>query len=678
MKKLDLHLHTIPTISDSEFKFSLERLKEYVLELNIQGIAITNHNCFDIDQFQSIQKELEGICDVLPGIEINVGNNGFGHIICITNSDDVNDFSNRCDEVNALINNKDDYISYNELISIFIDLNKYLWIPHTSKKPQVSKDIIDSMGDNILCGEVNSVKKFIYAQKDADSLTPVLFSDFRPTQEASFPSRQTFFAIEEITVSSIKKALLSKKHVSLTENEGLDLFYVLPNLPISTGLNVVLGERSSGKTFTLDKINANHDNVKYIKQFDLIEKDQEKEAKAFSDRIAEKSSSFSEEYFESFKDAVDVVKNIDVDQDEANLNEYVSALIKYAHEKDRADLFAKCALFGESNYSIQKNSNLTVLIEAVKTLLETKEYQKLIETHIPRDTLVSLLRDLIETYRKEKYKQLKKEWVNDVVTSIKKVLHSKSAATEIPEIDFYSLYLDRVKVKKFNELVSYIKIESIIYSKSIEDFTIQVSKKPFNNAQELKDFSKKVKVAFQNSWQDYNNDPYRYLLKLKEMEGIAETDYYKYFAKVQYEILNQYGFSLSGGERAEFKLLQEIDSASKYDMLLIDEPESSFDNLFLKDRVNHIIRELSETMPVILVTHNNTVGASINPDYILYTKRVIEDEVTYDIYYGLPSSKKLNTYYGKTIDNIDVLLDCLEAGETAYKERGKQYEILKN
>ncbi len=89
------------------------------------------------------------------------------------------------------------------------------------------------------------------------------------------------------------------------------------------------------------------------------------------------------------------------------------------------------------------------------------------------------------------------------------------------------------------------------------------------------------------------------------MEEIPETDYYKYFVYVDYQILNEYGFEVSGGERAEFKLLQEIDDAYRYDMLLIDEPESSFDNLFLRDRVNKIIRELSDNMPVILVTHNN-------------------------------------------------------------------------
>lgn len=134
----------------------------------------------------------------------------------------------------------------------------------------------------------------------------------------------------------------------------------------------------------------------------------------------------------------------------------------------------------------------------------------------------------------------------------------------------------------------------------------------------------------------------------------------------------------SGGERAEFSLLQKINDAQKYDMLLIDEPESSFDNIFLRDSVNHIIKELAQIMPVVLVTHNNTVGVSIKPDYLVFTKRIIDDDIRYERYFGLPSSKELVSYSGERIKNIQAILDCLEAGEDTYNERKHDYEILKN
>src|SRR5699024_11113718 len=115
------------------------------------------------------------------------------------------------------------------------------------------------------------------------SLIPVYFSDLRPIEDLEvFPSRQTYFDIDEVTVSAIKKSLIERTHVALTEEEGNTLFYALPDLPVSTGLTVVIGERSSGKTFTLDQIANQYSNIKYIKQFELIETKPEQAAKSFT------------------------------------------------------------------------------------------------------------------------------------------------------------------------------------------------------------------------------------------------------------------------------------------------------------------------------------------------------------------------------------------------------------
>ena len=122
-----------------------------------------------------------------------------------------------------------------------------------------------------------------------------------------------------------------------------------------------------------------------------------------------------------------------------------------------------------------------------------------------------------------------------------------------------------------------------------------------------------------------------------------------------------------------------MQDAHHHDLLLIDEPESSFDNLFLKNEVNEQIKQIAKTVPVIIVTHNNTVGASIKPDYVLYTKRVIEDKkAKFRIYSGNPSDTKLTTTTGEEISNYYIMLNCLEAGDNAYQERGKSYETLKN
>lgn len=114
-------------------------------------------------------------------------------------------------------------------------------------------------------------------------------------------------------------------------------------------------------------------------------------------------------------------------------------------------------------------------------------------------------------------------------------------------------------------------------------------------------------------------------------------------------------------------------------MLIIDEPESSFDNPFLKQQVNVMLKNISKELPVVIVTHNNTVGESIHPDFIVYTERNIKDgRIEFNRYFGFPGDTYLLDCNGKKKENICVLLDCLEAGEEAYNQRGEDYEILKN
>lgn len=162
------------------------------------------------------------------------------------------------------------------------------------------------------------------------------------------------------------------------------------------------------------------------------------------------------------------------------------------------------------------------------------------------------------------------------------------------------------------------------------------------------------------------------------MYDIPASEYYKYFVNITYEVFNQYGSPASGGERSEYNLLQELSDGVKNSILILDEPESSFDNIFLRDGVDSLLKDISKTIPVIIATHNNTIGVSVHPDYIVYAcKEVLSDgKLEYHLYSGYPSSEDLVDLKGNHISRKSVLLDCLEAGEAAYMDRRNSYEIL--
>jgi len=670
MKKIDLHIHTKPTISDAHFEFSLDKLKGYVDQLKIDCIAITNHNLFDLDQFNTIDDVLN--IDVLPGIEIDLED---GHLLLISENNDLAEFSRKCQQVNELITTNTDSISVEKLKEIFIDLNKYLLIPHYEKSPNISAETIKKLNEYISAGEVTSVKKFIACTKQEEALTPVLFSDSRFYEGLdSFSPRQTFIALDEVSLNGIKSCFFDHNKVFLSKENGNKLFQATEDgVMLSTGLNVVLGERSSGKTYTLDKIASSFENVKYIKQFSLLQDDEEK----FRELISIRQSTVSENYLKEFKKVVEDVAKIDLKQNEIDIENYVTSLVKFATETEKEDVFSKTNLFSENPFSEKDLSGLTNLIEAVELLIENTQYRTTIEKHILTDSLRALVLDLINKYNKLAETNLKMDFLNDLISNIQSELRFRTTSTFPENVDFNRVLLEKEKVKKYNQIVKNIQTEREIYSKDIRGFKIIAQSKKYTGAQGLKNTSKSMN-SFRNAYNHYEK-PYEYLQELKQID-IRETDYYKYFIQIEYDTLNKHGFSVSGGERSEFNLLHEINDALKHDILLIDEPESSFDNIFLKKEVNALLKEISENIPVVIVTHSSTVGASIKPDHIAYTRKIVDDnDVTYKVYYGHPSDKKLKNPEGDTIDNFDVMLDCLEAGEKAYKKRRTEsYEILKD
>lgn len=674
MKKIDLHIHTMPSFSDSNFKFSLNKLKEYVQTVKIACIAITNHNLFDLDQFNEIADGLSIV--VYPGIEINLEN---GHLLLISDKKELQDFKIKCDEISKRITKHGDCINIEDLKSIFSDLSKYILIPHYDKKPSISEEKIGLLKDFIFTGEVNSPKKFVYCLKSSNSLVPAYFSDIRIDENlTTFPTRQTFVNCGDITFAGIRNCLQDKQKVSLSEKDGHKFFQVFDDgFELSTGLNVILGERSSGKTYTLQRIFENFENVKYIRQFSLLEKDDTADSKKFSTLLSQKHSLFTQDFFEEFRETVNDIVDIDIEKNETLIEQYIASLLKNASETEKVDAFSKAQLFNEIEFTDSNQENLKTLIASVTSIIENTEYRDIIEKFISLTSLKELAIELMEKYNGETELQLKKRWLNDLIISVKKTLQMHTATTAISEIDLYKIAIEKKKVEKFQEIAAFIQRDRQIMQKDVQGFKVVAATKKFQNATDLKNQSG-VKLSFAEAFQAYR-EPYEFLLSLKRIEGLEAAEYFKLFAKIEYKILNKHGFEVSGGERSEFNLLQEISDAQQFDMLLIDEPESSFDNLFLKNDVNELIKEISKNVPVVLVTHNNTVGASIKPDFVVYTKKMVSDQgVEYCIYSGYPSDSQLTSKNGNKITNYEVILDCLEAGKNAYQERGQVYEILKN
>lgn len=318
---------------------------------------------------------------------------------------------------------------------------------------------------------------------------------------------------------------------------------------------------------------------------------------------------------------------------------------------------------------------LVEMIEAVETLLGSIEYKELVEKYVGRRSLLRLAIALREQYIQEKTDSLHKEYVNSLITSVKKELSVRSSTTAVPDIDLYQILMNQHKVQVFHDVVKMIKKPRVIQAQNLYSYRVVAQSSPFSGALAMQKVSRS-KTVFSDAFKEYN-DPYKFLQVLKGKD-IPASEYYKYFVNITYEVFNQYGSPASGGERSEYNLLQELSDGVKNSILILDEPESSFDNIFLRDGVDSLLKDISKTIPVIIATHNNTIGVSVHPDYIVYAcKEVLSDgKLEYHLYSGYPSSEDLVDLKGNHISRKSVLLDCLEAGEAAYMDRRNSYEIL--
>lgn len=674
MKKIDLHIHTVPTVRDSTFTFCLDTFKRYVEEAHLDAVAITNHDLFDGAQFRQVAEGLKIV--VLPGVEVTMDT---GHLLVIGDPSELQAFETRAGLVSQQNSKLGDTLSVEDLKAIFGDLGDYLLIPHSDKVPPIGGATLEQLRPYISAGEVDSAKKFIRAIGDPTRPTPVLFSDSRVCAGlTTLPTRQTFVDCGALTLGALKTCLRDKTKVALSEADGNRLWQVFEDgQMLSTGLNVLIGARSTGKTYTLDRISKAVETAKYIRQFSLVQQDEATCERDFKSDVERRRSVFVDQYLSGLKRVLEEVMKVDSVANDRRLERYIETLLKSAEEADRQDAFSKAALFDEQSFPVGNTSTLSALIESVRQVIENVEFRDVIEKHTDLQSLRGLARELIELLWARTLEYEKKKVVNGLVAEVKRGLSLRTSAIQVEDVDLYEDRMDAKRVERFGEIVGFLKRETVIFEESIQGFRIEARKGPYAGAGEIRTASGN-QTAFSDAFRTYAN-PYEYLRELLNNDRLQRSELYRLFAKISYKVLNADGFEVSGGERSEFRLLQEIADAQNFDILLIDEPESSFDNLFLKSDVNKILKGISETMPVVVVTHNSTVGASIDADYLLHTRKELEEgRPEYRIYSGYPTDVKLLSADGKAIGSHGIMMDSLEAGVAAYESRRGRYEAIED
>lgn len=667
IKAIDLHIHTIKTNLDTDFTFDINKLEEYVLSESLECIAVTNHNIFDKTNYELIKETLS--ITVLPGIEVSLEK---GHILVIGNVQDVDILDSQSKMMRQYIVDEHSYLTFEQFINIFTNHKEYLLIPHL-KKPPLPIDVLNKFGTEIIVGEVSSAKKWFSLKKKNDKLIPVLFSDIRIRPELkNYPGTHLYIDCDDFTIGGLKNSLKDKNKISLSKNLDDEEFQINSDGTMaSLGLNVLIGKRSTGKTYLLDKLYKSFgiDSVKYIQQFSIIK---DAEENSFKKKLESDNVEYSDKYLKELKDIIDLSFKVNLSSENTSLDNYLDSLIDFASKQDKMDIFSKCTLFNATLFEIEEDEELNNDIKALVVLLSSEKYSALIFKYIEKEKLRNLLYEFIKTKKSKMLNNFKCEYINDILKIIKTELEENSALNQVKDFNILKYASSIYFIKQFNKYLEMMKTEKQIDQNDFYKFKVRATRKPYSSVQSIKSKIKNC-PSISNEFKYYNK-PYTYVNALLE-SGVPKNQIYKTIVDVEYTALNNNGGEISGGERAEYLLYSQIKSGENYDLILIDEPESSFDNIYLNENICSLINNIAQKTTTFIVTHNHILGVMLNADKILYT--CIEDG-KYKIYTGKISSKKFKCSDGTEKAAKDLIMETMEAGKDSYDERRQIYANIEN
>ena len=139
--KIDLHCHTkaIKQGDGPGRNVTTELFYKQISNTDVKIVAITNHNHFDLEQYKTLKASVESICQVWPGVEIDVQGETKWHLIVVANPENVLLFNFK---VKELFIGKDVDKCTLSMEVIYNALNDcdVIYIPHYHKNPGIKED----------------------------------------------------------------------------------------------------------------------------------------------------------------------------------------------------------------------------------------------------------------------------------------------------------------------------------------------------------------------------------------------------------------------------------------------------------------------------------------------------------------------------------------------------------
>ncbi len=709
--KIDIHTHTKKCkVGDSENRnIDAERFDEIIRLTDVKILAITNHNHFDINQYNEIRDKLRGTCHIWPGIELDIIECGRrAHLIVISNPRKVEEFSRK---INELLDGKtaDNFtISIEETVNSFDEFDSIYIAHYFGKTPNLINEDIDKLvglvsnQNRVLKEASNSISAGIFISHGHNSIYGSDVHNWNEYQEISktlpdlrlpVESFEQFCLLLEKDNATINTILDKKTKESLQ----LNVFGIaeLIDLDIFNDINILFGSKGTGKTEILRSISKHYNDL------------------GFENSIYESNSKKLEDVFDLKG------RDFDIDCFELGIDNCAEEIrrLRSANEKNVTSLSSYLRYFsGDETNRISRNlqiKNFTHedsfspernFLEIHEIYNEFEGFLKYIEGgqtlhEVVGEDLIEVLKNVLNKIKVKlkldslnKFSELKSVILFNQLTSVfVEEIARKTGQPQKPTTTGFRDYAsNRIRIErdinKINFSIAQTIKPEIAYVGNLGEkgqlycqTNLMIQNGSFVNTN-----YQPVKIATKNPQKNaaikfsliarhvYSSTLFEKITEFKQIDGSETINgindlllFYRHFT------INNENYTPSTGESSMVLLHNEL--SEDKEMYLIDEPEKSLGNDYISDVIVPLLKQHAQSgKKIIIATHDANIAVRTLPYNSIYREH---DANGYYTYTGNPFSNNLkcNIKEKEALDWKEISMKTLEGGRQAFGERGKIY-----
>jgi len=701
--KIDLHCHTkkVKNGEKEERNVDAATFCEKIGNVDLKIIAITNHNCFDIEQYNAFSGAAASSCMIWPGVELDVQESGGikWHLVLIANPKNAEDFSNA---VSGLFTAKDIETHVLSMREIYESLNKYdvIYIPHFHKKPSISEEDIKALYD--IVGEKSRI---FYETSDLRSLGVFANHDYSVLIGSDVDDwnnyEQSTFTELRLPVSSFEQFCLLAKRDNVVINTLLNEKnkYELSASPhksvkfplvIYEEMNIIFGQKGTGKSEILESLNRELSSLgKKCVYYKGTEKDD-----GFKKLLETKDLSYN----------VELVGAKTCEEEFSQIHEWVdktpTAISKYFDwykTKDNNKNKSKMKITESLSIPASTYNDAQLRADYGHITKIQDELSKInLNTYLTTENIESLEKSislLVSSISKKFSAALvEKEAIhltNYSIEKIKSLADKNSDTVSRPSnTGFLEFSTERNRLKKYlREIVNNITDKETDHQTYLGELadkgTIKInnkyrmlcekSKSPefAHGIQVLKDVKQKITKAEEGV---FTSNIGSILSELKESLSTNRISSTVSFLGLSKQIVTDENneYVPSSGEKGILLLQSKLNTDG--DAYLLDEPELGMGNPYIDSNIRPQLVALAKQRKIVIVaTHNANIAVRTLPYVSIYREH---NNGEYSTYVGNPFSDSLININDPADTKIwkSESMNTLEGGKMAFYERKDIYE----